>query len=79
MQVNILSWDKEKATAKIQFVHNGITHEQSYSLIMVIPGTDLILKQLNQSFTEQMQQTVIDKLTEQIKRDIDAGIIVNKI
>lgn len=79
MQVTILEHDKTKGTAKIKFEHNNVVHIQNYDLKYVVPGTDLVLKAYGLEFTEQMQQQVIDKLTVQVQRDIEAGIIVNSI
>lgn len=79
MQVDILSWDKDSGKAKIKFSHNSVEHTDSYDLKLVVPGTDRVLGDLGMSFDETMQQRVIDKITEQVQRDIEAGVIKNPI
>jgi len=79
MQVEILERDAVAGTAKIRFTHGGVTHTQSYDLKLVVPGTALTLETYGLQFTEAMQQTVIEKLTAQIQREIDAGIICNPV
>jgi hypothetical protein len=79
MQVTILERNISNATARIKFEHNNVTHISTYNLDMVIPGTDLHFKKQGIPFDEAQQQTIIDKLTAQIQKEIEAGIIVNKI
>lgn len=79
MQITILERDVEKATAKIQFVHNNVTFVDKYNLLLIIPGTEKTLKDQGQTFTEEMQNTVISRLTEQVQREIEQGIIVNRL
>jgi fructose-bisphosphate aldolase class 1 len=79
MQVEILERDIEAGTIKMRFSHNNITHTDNYNLKMVVPGTDRILAEYGMLFDETMQQRVIQKVTEQVQRDIEAGIIHNPI
>jgi hypothetical protein len=79
MQVTILEQDNTANTATIQFVHNGVTHTQKYDLTMVVPGTNMVLSSYNLQFTDAMRQTVISKLTDQVQREIEAGIIRNPL
>ena len=79
MQVEILERNIEAGTVKMRFSHNGITHTQSYDLKLVVPGTDRVLAEYGMAFDEIMQQKVIDKMTAQVQRDIEAGIIHNPI
>lgn len=79
MLVEILERNIEAGTVKIRFSHNSITHTQSYDLKMVVPGTDRVLAEYGVPFDETMQQRVIDKLTSQVQRDIEAGILHNPI
>lgn len=79
MNLEILERDIQAGTAKLRFTHNGITHTDSYDLAMIVPGTKQVFAQYNVAFDEAKQQTVIDKITAQIQRDIEAGIIHNPI
>jgi hypothetical protein len=79
MQTEILERDVAKGTAKFKFTHQGITHTQSYDLVLVVPGTKSVLESLNQEFTSEMQDRVIEKVKEQVQREIEAGIIQNRI
>ena len=79
MQVEMLSWDKTTGKAKIRFSHNGVVHTDSYNLLLVVPGVERLLGELGAEFDEAMQQRVIDKLTAQMQRDIEAGVIKNPI
>ena len=77
MKVTILERDVDAGTAKLKFEHNDVVFTQSYNLKLVVPGTDRVLAQLGLEFTEDMQQTVIDRLTTTVTREIDEGIIRN--
>lgn len=77
MNLEILERDTQAGTARLRFSHNGVTHTDSYNLKLVVPGTDRVLAEYGMSFDETMQQRVIQKLVEQIQRDIEAGIIHN--
>lgn len=79
MQVDILSWDKVAGMARIKFSHSGVTHIESYDLKLVVPGTGRILEELSMAFDEAMQQRVIDKITAQVQREIEAGILHNPV
>ena len=79
MKIEILEHDVEKGTAKIKFMHNDVTHIQSYDLGLVVPGTRKTLQEQNMEFTLEMQNQVIQKLTEQLQREIEAGIVTNPI
>lgn len=79
MQTEILEHDVAKGTAKLRFTHQGVTHTESYDLAMVVPGTKLVLASLSQEFTPEMQDRVIEKLKEQVQREIEAGILHNPI
>jgi hypothetical protein len=79
MEVTILERDIVKATAKMQFTHNGVTHVDNYSLKMIVPGTDRILDEYGLEFTEQLQQKAIDKITAVIQREIEGGILKNPL
>lgn len=77
MKVTVLERDVDVGTAKLKFEHNDVVFTQSYDLKLVVPGTDRVLAQLGLEFTEDMQQTVIDRLTATVTREIDEGIIRN--
>lgn len=79
MQVEILERNVQVGSIKLRFSHNGIVHTSTYDLKMVVPGTDRILAEYGMAFDETMQQKVIDKLTAQVQRDIEAGILHNPI
>lgn len=79
MQVEVLSWNKETGKARLKFSHNDVVHADSYDLKLVVPGTEKLLGELGVDFDETMQQRVIDKLTENVRLDIEAGRIKNPI
>jgi hypothetical protein len=79
MQIEIIERDIVAGTATIKFTHNGVEHTDKYDLGMVIPGTRLELAKQNSNFTEELQDTVIERLTERVRTAIESGIIVNKI
>jgi hypothetical protein len=79
MQVEILEHDVEKGTARIKFIHNNVTHVESYDLGLVVPGTRRTLQEQNVEFSLEMQAQIIDKLTAQVQREIEAGILTNRI
>ena len=79
MQVEIINENDTNWTATIKFTHNDVVHEETYNLIDVIPGTDLQLKKAGISFDQTMKSNVISKLKEQVKREIEEGILTNKI
>lgn len=78
MEVTIIEQDIEKGTATIQFIHNNVTFVDKYDLIMVVPETKKTLEDQNLTFTADMQSQVITKLTEQVQKEIEAGIIENR-
>lgn len=79
MQVEIIEEDNVNWTAKIKFTHNDVEHIETYNLIAVIPGTNLQLSKENRQFDQTMKSNVITKLTEQVQREIEAGIITNTL
>ena len=79
MQVDILRHDVVEGTARIRFQHRGVTHTQDYDLLLVVPGTKKALDEHGQTFTLEMQNTVIEKLTAQVEREIEEGILHNPI
>lgn len=79
MQVEVLSWNKETGKARLKFSHNDVVHADSYDLKLVVPGTERLLGELGVDFDETMQQRVIDKLTAQMQRDIEAGVVKNPV
>lgn len=79
MQVDILRHDVQEGTARIQFKHRGVTHTQDYDLLLVVPGTKRALEMSAQTFTLEMQNKVIEKLTAQVEREIEEDILHNPI
>jgi hypothetical protein len=79
MELEILTHDKVNGKAHLRFSHNGIVHTDNYDLKLVIPGTDRVLREYDLAFTEEMQQQVIDKLTAQVQKAIEDGILHNPI
>jgi hypothetical protein len=79
MQVEILERNIAAGTIKLKFSHSGVVHTASYDLKLVVPGTDRVLAEYGLTFDETMQQRVIDKLTQQVQREIEAGILQNPI
>lgn len=79
MYTEILEHDTQNGIAKIRFSHNGVTHEQTYDLGLVVPGTRKVLADTGADFTLELQNKVIDKLTTQIQHEIEIGVIENRI
>jgi hypothetical protein len=79
MQVEILERNIEAGTIKMRFSHNDVVRAETYDLKLVVPGTDRILAEYGMAFDETMQQKVIDKITAQVQREIEAGIIHSPI
>lgn len=79
MYTEVLEHDVQSGIAKIRFSHNSVTHTQTYDLGLVVPGTRRALAESGSELTLDIQNKVIEKLTAQIQRDIDAGIIQNPI
>lgn len=77
MQVETLSHDPETHIAKLRFTHNGVVVEDTYNLLLVEPTMKRTLEITGVSFTLEMQQTVIDKLTGWIQDAIDSGGLRN--
>lgn len=73
----ILSHDIEAGVARIRFEHNGVTHEETYKLIQVIPGNAYSLAAMGLSYTEEMQLGTINYLEASMIRSIEAGMTVN--
>lgn len=79
MQTEILSHDVQEGLAQIRFSHRGVTHTQNYDLGLVVPGTRQALAKEGKEFTLEMQQAVIEKIKDQVLREIEAGIICNPV
>jgi hypothetical protein len=79
MNVEILERNIQSGIAKIRFSHNNVVHTSIYDLKLVVPGTERNLNEQNLVFDEARQQIVIDKLTNQIQREIESGILFNPI
>jgi hypothetical protein len=79
MQVDIIERNVQAGTIKIRFSHNDVVRTETYDLKLVVPGTDRILAEYGMAFDEAMQQKVIDKITAQVQREIEAGILRNPI
>lgn len=74
----ILSHDIDAGTARIRFEHQGVTLEDTYQLIQIIPGTSYVLAAMNLPFTEEAQLAAMNYLEASVTRGIEAGMIVNK-
>jgi hypothetical protein len=77
--LNILEHDIENGTATLQFQHNNVTHKQTYDLGAVVPGLRKTLEQQGQQFTLEKQMEVIQRVTTQVQREIEQGILHNSI
>ena len=73
MNVEILSHNVETYIAEIKFTHNGITVQDTYNLLLVEPTMKKSLEMTSLSFTPEMQQAVIVKLTGWVEDAIEAG------
>lgn len=79
MQVDILEYSEETRIAKIKFSHNDVIHIDTYNLDYVVPGTKKILAELSLPFTAAIKDAVVAKLTLQIQKEIEDGILKNAI
>jgi hypothetical protein len=79
MYTEVLEHDIQSGIAKIRFSHNRVTHTQTYDLGLVVPGTRRALAEAGSELTPEIQDRVIEKLSAQVQRDIEAGIIQNPI
>jgi hypothetical protein len=75
MQVTILEHNIHTAVAKIRFEQDDIVHEDTYNLLLVVPGTMATLRDQNLEFTLEMQERVIDQLTSWMQVKFDEGTI----
>lgn len=73
MNVEVIEHNVQTGMAKVRFEYQGVVHEDSYNLKMVIPGSERIFNELGQEFTEEFQLKALDRLTGWIKNDIEAG------
>lgn len=74
MNVEILSHNVATGEARVRFSHMDVVHEETYDLTLVIPGSKKIFADLGQEFTEEFQLKALDRLSEWVKRDIEAGV-----
>lgn len=77
MNIEVLSHDTETFMAELRFTHNGVVVQNTYNLLLVEPAMKRALDMLDQTFTPEMQQTVISKLANWIKDSIEAGGLKN--
>lgn len=73
----ILSHDTDKGIARIRFEHAGVTVEDTYVLINVVPSTKYVFEQMGLVFDESYQALAIERLTTSIESQIDSGGIQN--
>jgi hypothetical protein len=79
MNVEIISHNEVTGEARIKFSHLDVVHEDYYDLSLVIPGSKRLLAQLDMEFTKELQLKALEKLTAWITRDIEAGVLTNKL
>ncbi|MEV4934731.1 hypothetical protein [Sphingobium sp. LSP13-1-1.1] len=72
----ILSHDLEAGTAHIRFEHEGITIEDTYNLIHLVPGTEYVMASMGLSFDEFYQNKAIDYLEARLLDQIESGAIL---
>jgi hypothetical protein len=73
MQVEIISHNIDTFIAEIKFTHNDVVVQDTYNLLLVEPTMIKTLEMNSLTFTPEMQQDVIDKLTAWVQRSIEAG------
>lgn len=73
----IISHDTDQGIARIRFEHNGVTVEDTYVLINVVPSTKYVFEQMGLVFDETYQALAIERLTTSIESQIDSGGIQN--
>lgn len=79
MNVEILSHDVATGEAIVKFTYKDVVHTSKYNLMLIIPGSKMLMEQWGQEFTEEMQLKALDRLSEWIQRDIDAGVFQTHI
>lgn len=77
MERTIISHDTETGVARIRFEHNGVTVENDFNLIDVIPGTRMVFQSMGLEFDAETQERVIERLTAMIQQGIEEGAILN--
>ncbi len=70
----IITHDVSQATAKVRFEHLGVTVEDTYDLVAVIPGTVAFIPE-GEQLSEEGQETALDYLTDRIEWAITRGDI----
>jgi len=73
----IISHDPVTGGARIRFEHAGVTVEDNFVLIDVVPGTKFVFQQMGLVFDEAYQDMAIERLTTSIESQIDGGAITN--
>lgn len=77
MEITILTHDTATGKARIRFEHNGITVEDNFSLIDVVPGSRYVFQTMGLEFDESYQQLAIARLEAMIQSQIEEGVITN--
>jgi len=77
VETTIISHDTTTGNARIRFEHNGVTVEQDFSLIDVVPGSRYVFSAMGLTFDESYQQLAITKLETMIQNQIEEGVITN--
>ncbi len=73
----VISHDATTGKARIKFEHNGVTVEQDYNLIDVIPSTRYVFAAMGLEFDESYQALAMDRLEATIQNQIEEGAIQN--
>ena len=77
MERTIISHDVASAKARVRFEHNGVKVEDDVDLKLVVPGSMRIFGEMGIEFTEEYQLRALDKLTDNVQRQIEDGVITN--
>lgn len=79
MNVEILSHNVATGNSRIRFTHKDVVWEDNYNLMLIVPSSKMVLTQLGQEFTEEMQLKALATLTGWIEKDIDDGVLKNRL
>ena len=75
----IIEHDVQAKKATVKFEHNGVVHEGTYQLDLIIPQSQVVLAQMGLEFTEELQLRALDSLTHMIEMQIESGAIRNPL
>ena len=73
----VLNHNTTTGMALVRFEHNGVTVEQNYSLMDVVPSSRYTFNAMGIAFDESYQLKALDALEAMIQTGIEEGVITN--